>query len=229
MKIKGLQKLTLLDFPGEIAATVFTGGCNLRCRFCHNASLVLPDRFGEDIDEEELFRFLDSRRGKLGGVCISGGEPTLWSDLPDFIAKVRAMGFKIKLDTNGTRPDVIEGLISRGLLDYIAMDIKNSASLYPLTVGIADFDTSVIEKSIAVIRTSGIEHEFRTTLVAGLHTPESISAIAEMISFDEKYFLQKFVDSGDLIEDGYTALREAETKKIFELVREKIPTVTLRG
>ena len=229
MKIKGLQKLTLLDFPGEIAATVFTGGCNLRCPFCHNASLVLPDRFGEDIDEEELFRFLDSRRGKLGGVCISGGEPTLWSDLPDFIAKVRAMGFKIKLDTNGTRPDVIEGLISRGLLDYIAMDIKNSASLYPLTVGIADFDTSVIEKSIAVIRTSGIEHEFRTTLVAGLHTPESISAIAEMISFDEKYFLQKFVDSGDLIEDGYTALREAETKKIFELVREKIPTVTLRG
>jgi pyruvate formate lyase activating enzyme len=189
----------------------------------------LPDRFGEDIDEEEIFRFLDSRRGKLGGVCISGGEPTLWSDLPDFIAEVRAMGFKIKLDTNGTRPEVIAELISRGLLDYIAMDIKNSAALYPLTVGIADFDITPILRSIAIIRNSGIAHEFRTTLVARLHTPESISAIAEMISFDEKYFLQKFVDSGDLIEDGYTALREEETKKIFELVREKIPTVTLRG
>ena len=212
-----------------IAATVFTGGCNLRCPFCHNASLVLPEKFGEDIDEDELFRFLDSRRGKLGGVCISGGEPTLWSDLPDFITRIREMGFKVKLDTNGTRPDVIEELISRGLVDYIAMDIKNSPSLYPATVGISDFDVTPILKSIAIIRNSGIAHEFRTTLVAGLHTPESVCDILEMISFDEKYFLQKFVDSGDLIAEGLFALTDVETKKIFELVRAKIPTADLRG
>ena len=229
MVIKGLQKLTLLDFPGRLAATVFVGGCNFRCPFCHNASLVLSERFGDSLDEGEVLEFLDSRRGKLGGVCISGGEPTLQPDLCAFIIKVREMGFAVKLDTNGYRPEVLAKLIGEGLLDYIAMDVKNSLGKYAETAGVKFFDTGKIEESIALIRESGIPHEFRTTLVKELHTAESVSEIAELIGRDENYYLQRFTDSGDLVEEGFSGHSESEIQKIFSEVKKKIPTVSLRG
>ena len=229
MIIKGLQKLTLLDFPGRLAATVFTAGCNMRCPFCHNASLVLDGRAGEVITEEEVLAFLDSRRGRLTGLCISGGEPTLQPGLADFIRRVREMGFAVKLDTNGLRPDVLDSLLSEGLLDYVAMDIKNSLDRYPETVGVPGLDTSGIVRSIAMIRQSGVPHEIRTTLVGGLHTVESVSAIPELIGCDGSYFLQHFADSGDLISPDSGGLSPDEFEKIFSEVKKKIPTVTSRG
>ena len=148
MIIKGLQKLTLLDFPGRLAATVFLGGCNMRCPFCHNASLVVRDG-GEYITEQTLFEFLENRRGKLSGVCITGGEPTLHKELPIFINKIKALGYAVKLDTNGTDPEMLERLISEGLVDYVAMDIKSSKTGYPNACGIPDIDMAKIEKSVS--------------------------------------------------------------------------------
>lgn len=229
MNIKGLQKLTLLDYPGRLAATVFVGGCNMRCPFCHNASLVLPDRFGDSIPEDEVIAFLASRVGKLGGVCISGGEPTLQPDLSDFIRRVRDMGFAVKLDTNGLRPDVLSALVGEGMIDYIAMDVKNSLELYGATAGVPRLDTAPIVESIAIIRNSGLPHEFRTTLVRGLHTPSSVADIAELIGRDPSYFLQRFADSGDLISDSFGGFDDDRIDKILAAAREKIPTVSLRG
>lgn len=229
MIIKGLQKLTLLDYPGMLAATVFVGGCNMRCPFCHNASLVLPDRFGASIPEDEVLAFLASRVGKLGGVCISGGEPTLQPDLSDFIRRVRDMGFAVKLDTNGLRPDVLAALVGEGLIDYIAMDVKNSLELYGATAGVPRLDTAPIVESIAIIRNSGLPHEFRTTLVRGLHTPKSVADIAELIGRDPCYFLQRFSDSGDLISDSFGGFDDEQIDKILAAARERIPTVSLRG
>ena len=230
MIIKGIQKLTLLDFPGRVACTIFTAGCNFRCPFCHNASLVLgADTPTGTIPTEELFAFLEARRGRLTGLCISGGEPTLQPGLADFIRRVREMGFAVKLDTNGLRPDVLDSLLSEGLLDYVAMDIKNSLDRYPETVGVPGLDTSSIVRSIAMIRQSGVPHEFRTTLVGGLHTVESVSAIPELIGCDGSYFLQHFADSGDLISPDSGGLSPDEFEKIFSEVRKKIPTVTSRG
>ena len=215
MLIKGLQKLTLLDFPGRIACTVFTGGCNFRCPFCHNASLVLPGRDAGIITEEELFAFLNKRIGKLGGVCVSGGEPTLQPDLAGVLERIKYMGFAVKLDTNGYRPDVLRSLIARGLVDYIAMDVKNSLGKYGVTVGIPDFDTSPILESIELIRASGLEHEFRTTLVRELHRASDTMEMAYVIGRDEKYFLQRFVDSGDLISPGLSSHTDDELSVIL--------------
>ena len=181
MQIKGLQKLTLLDYPERTACTVFLGGCNLRCPFCHNASLVIPEKFGESIPEDEFFAFLSSRVGKLEGVCISGGEPTLHRDLANFIKRIKDMGFLVKLDTNGTNPDMLESLISSHLVDYVAMDIKSSLDDYASAVGISDFDTSSIEKSIAILRRGDVDFEFRTTVVLGLHTEENLLKIAKWL------------------------------------------------
>lgn len=229
MILKGLQKLTLLDYPGEIAATVFTGGCNFRCPFCHNASLVIPEKFGETLPTEEFFAFLESRRGKLRAVCVSGGEPTMQGDLREFISRIKEMGFLVKLDTNGTRPDVLYGLIEDGLLDYVAMDIKNSKAHYGECVGVANFDVSPIEESINILRKGKVPFEFRTTVVRELHTADDIAKIGKWLSGDEKFFLQTFEDSGDVIGVGYSA-HDAETMKRFaEILKEQVPNVALRG
>lgn len=228
MILKGLQKLTLLDYPGEIAATVFTGGCNFRCPFCHNASLVVPEKFGETLPTDTFFEFLESRKGKLRAVCVSGGEPTMQGDLPEFIARIKGMGFLVKLDTNGTRPDVLYGLIEDGLLDYVAMDIKNSKARYGETVGAADFDVAPIEESINILRKGKVPFEFRTTVVRELHTAEDIAEIGRWLRGDEKFFLQTFEDSGDLIGSGYSA-HDAETMKLFlEILKEQVPNAALR-
>ena len=230
MLIKGLQKLTLLDFPDRMACTLFTFGCNFRCPFCHNASLVLSDRADDTlISEEEFFSFLTRRRGMLQGVCITGGEPTLQPDLPDFIARIRDAGFAVKLDTNGYRPAVLRALVERGLLDYVAMDIKNSLSRYGETVGIARFDTAPVEESMDFLMEGRVPFEFRTTLVRGLHTEDSVREMGRRLAGEEAFYLQSFKDSGDLIRDGMEGFASSETALLLAALRENVPNAQIRG
>ena len=228
MKIKGLQKTTLLDFPEKLACTVFTGGCNFRCPFCHNASLVLRAGEAQEISEADFFNYLSKRKGMLDGVCITGGEPTLCPDLEDFIKKIKELGLLVKLDTNGTFPEKIESLLDKGLVDYVAMDIKNSKSKYALTAGISEFPDSV-EKSISIIINKAPDYEFRTTVVRELHTPQDIAEIAKQISNAKKYFLQSYVDSGDTIESGFSAYSATEMLEILEIAKKELPATVLRG
>ena len=231
MLLKGLQKLTLLDFPGKMAATVFTGGCNLRCPFCHNASLVLGERVREGavIEESEFFAFLEKRKRMLEGVCVSGGEPTLMPDLLSFLSKIKELGYLVKLDTNGTAPDVIREGVKSGLIDYVAMDIKSSREGYARAVGIADFDTSRIEESAALLMSGIIDFEFRTTLVRELHSEADIIGIGEWLRGDERYFLQTFKDSGDLISDGFSGYDEKETEYLLKVLLPYLPNAKIRG
>lgn len=228
MYFSGLQKLTLLDFPGRLAATVFLGGCNFRCPFCHNASLVLRSGDGYRISEEELLSFLESRRGKLTGVCITGGEPTLYPKLPSIIRKIKELSYSVKLDTNGTNPDMLEMLVSEGLVDYVAMDIKNSREKYPSTVDV-DVDMSAIERSVAFLLSDKVDYEFRTTVVRELHTPDDFKSISEWISGAKRYFLQTFEDSGDLIGSGFSAYSDEETQAILSLILPSVPNAQIRS
>lgn len=228
MRIVGLQRLSLLDFPGEIACTVFLGGCNLRCPFCHNASLVLPDRETDEISEEELFSFLDSRRGKLTGVCISGGEPTLHTQLCDLIKRIKEQGLRVKLDTNGTNPGMLKYLVSEGLVDYVAMDIKSSREGYSAAVGIDGFDTSRIEESAAYLMSCGIDFEFRTTVTRELHGESEMVSIGKWLKGGEKYFLQTFKDSSDLVGEGMSAYSEAEMKHLAQMLCKFVPLAQIR-
>lgn len=203
MQICGLQKLSLLDFPGKLAATVFTGGCNLRCPFCHNASLVTHAAETERIPVSEVLDFLKNRVGKLDGVCVSGGEPLIQDGIEDFIRELRALGFLVKLDTNGCFPEKLAALLDAALLDYVAMDVKNSPAKYAATVGVPDFDVTSVLKSATLLKDSGVPYEFRTTLVRGLHEPADMAGIGEIIKGSPTYYLQNFKDSGDLV--GFAA------------------------
>lgn len=229
MEIKGLQKLTLLDYPEKMACTVFLGGCNLRCPFCHNASLVLDGREVESIPDGELFSFLESRLGKLQGVCISGGEPTMHRELPALIEKIKSMGFLVKLDTNGTNPNMLEQLIETGLIDYVAMDIKSSREGYSRAVGIEGYNTEKIERSAAILMQGRVDFEFRTTVVRELHTAADIESVGKWLAGGEKYYLQSFIDSGDTIENGFSAYSEAEMNELKSLLCKFIPLAQIRG
>lgn len=229
MKIAGLQKLTLLDFPGKTACTVFTAGCNFRCPFCHNASLVTHISEDGGITEEEFFKFLSKRQGILDGVCITGGEPTLQPDLEEFILKIRQLGFLVKLDTNGYMPDKLKSLIDKGLLDYVAMDIKNSPKSYGKTVGIENFDITPINRSIEILKKGRVDFEFRTTVVQELHTVRDITEIGKWIKGKEKYFLQSFVDSGDIIEEDLSGYDKNTMKELVKLLESDLPNTRLRG
>jgi pyruvate formate lyase activating enzyme len=230
MRLGGIQKLTLLDYPGTVACTVFTLGCNMRCPFCHNALLVTKTEEAEVYPEEEFFAFLNKRRGILDGVCVTGGEPLLQSDAGEFIAKIKALGYKVKLDTNGSFPDRLEEILKSGNVDYVAMDIKNSPEKYAETVGIPGFDVSKIQRSIEIIRSSGIEYEFRTTVVAPLHNGESIAGAAQMVKGSSKYFLQNFVDSGNLISgEGMSGLTGEELENALAKAKDFIPQAQIRG
>lgn len=228
VNISGLQTLTLLDFPGKVACTVFTFGCNLRCPFCHNASLV-TGHFREHMSQDAFFTFLDRRVGLLDGVAITGGEPLLWPDISDFIRRIRKMGFAVKLDTNGTFPDTLSALLEENLLDYVAMDIKNAPYAYPQTVGIPDFDISPVRKSAEILMRSELPFEFRTTLVRGLHTPREFEAIGEWLAGDENYFLQTFVDSGDLLGQSMEPCSPDETIACLDAIKQRVPRAALRG
>lgn len=231
MIICGLQKLTLLDYPGKVACTVFTGGCNLRCPFCHNASLVVGPAPGEAVTNDTFFAFLKKRQGVLDGVCVSGGEPLLQADLPQFLKKIRAFGYQIKLDTNGCFPEQLQAVVSEGLVDYVAMDIKNSPEQYAETIGIPYFDTAKIRQSVAFLLSGRVDYEFRTTVVRGLHTAASLRGAARFITGAKRYFLQKFVDSGDLIGDSreFSAFSDAEMREFRREVLPFVPSAALRG
>ena len=178
MYLCGLQKLSMVDYPDKLAATVFAGGCDLRCPFCHNALLVTRLAESPTLPEAEVLEFLSRRKGLLDGVVLSGGEPLLQPDAADFLEKVRALGFAVKLDTNGCHPEALADILERGLADYVAMDIKNSLEKYPETVGVPGFDTAPVEESVRLLAGSGVDHEFRTTLVRELHTADDLTAIA---------------------------------------------------
>lgn len=230
MLISGLQKLTLLDYPGHVACTVFTGGCNFRCPFCHNAPLVVPERVAQDTDEDYVLAFLKKRQGVLDGVAVTGGEPLLHKDIPQFLAKVKELGYKIKLDTNGSFPDLLEEIIKSGLADRVAMDIKNSPEGYTLATGIEKPDMASIERSKNLLLHGSTDYEFRTTVVKGIHTAESIRGAAEWISGAKEYYLQQFKDSGDLInKEGLSAFNEEEMHLLAEAASEFVPAVQVRG
>lgn len=229
MKICGFQKMTMLDFPGKVACTVFTGGCNFRCPFCHNALLVTEIDNENTFDEDEIIAYLHKRKGIIDGVCITGGEPLLQKDIAEFLRKVKATGMPVKLDTNGSYPEKLRELVSEGLIDYIAMDIKNSKYKYPITVDIDDYDISKVDESIRFLMSDAVDYEFRTTVVKEFHTAEDIVAITEWIKGAKRYFLQGFVDSGNLIGSGLSAYRPQEMVEICTKAQEIVPNTVLRG
>lgn len=208
MKINGFQKLTLLDFPEKVACIIFTAGCNFRCPFCHNASLVTHIDENQNIDEEEIFTYLEKRKGLLDGVCITGGEPLLQSDIKEFIQKIKNMGYAVKIDTNGSYPEKLRDLIENNLVDYVAMDIKNSREKYAETAGIQNLLLDNIEKSISLLLENKVDYEFRTTVVNELHTKEDIKNISVLIKGAKKYFIQNFKDSGDIIARNMTEVTQ---------------------
>ena len=229
MKIYGLQKLTLLDYPGKVACTVFTGGCNFRCPFCHNASLVTHIDPHAVMEEEEFFKFLAKRQGILDGVCVSGGEPLLQEDIEQFIDHIKMLGFLVKLDTNGSFPEVLERLVKDKKVDYVAMDIKNSKAHYGLTAGDVNVPLDKVEKSAAFLMEGHVPYEFRTTVVKELHTKEDFQAIGKWLSKDSPYYLQRFVDSGDLIEERFSAYSKEEMEEFAQVLRQTMSKVELRG
>ena len=228
MIIKGLQKTTLLDFPGKVACTVFTAGCNFRCPFCHNASLVVDPESVDNISEEQFFSYISKRKGILDGVCITGGEPLVSAGIEEFIRKIKSLGFLVKLDTNGTFPKKLERLLDEGLVDYVAMDVKNSKEKYALTAGVSSYPEK-IEDSIRIIIDKAPDYEFRTTVMKELHSTQDIVDIALWIKDTKKYFLQSYVNSGDILSGEYTAYSEPEMLEILEKAREILPCTILRG
>ena len=228
MKICGLQKTTLLDFPGHVAATVFTGGCNFRCPFCHNSDL-LDMNAAPLFTDEEVLKFLTKRRGVLEGVAITGGEPTLQPDLREFLQKVRALGYKIKLDTNGSRPDILRMLCEDGLIDYVAMDIKTCKERYPLVAGIPSLKMEGILESVEFLKCGTVPYEFRTTVVKELHSAEDFVLIGQWLSGCSAYFLQNFVASENVLVPGFSSCTKDELLSFRESLQPFIDHVELRG
>jgi len=227
MNIQGLQKMTLLDYPGRVAATVFTGGCNLRCPFCHNAGLVRTPNENESL-EGEVLSYLARRKGLLDGICITGGEPLLQPDLEQFIDRVKEMGYLVKLDTNGSLPDRLEALLQTGKLDYVAMDVKSSPAGYARAIG-CNADPALFAKSVRLLNQSGVAHEFRTTAVKGIHTVDDFEEIGKWLGNGAPYFIQCFVDSKNLLGGGCAAFDEEETEALLRAVRAYIPEAKIRG
>lgn len=232
--ICGLQKMTLLDYPGKIACTVFLGGCNFRCPFCHNSELFMgkPEKLMEDA---EFFKFLSTRKGLLDGVCVSGGEPTLYKDLPEFMAKIKELGFLVKLDTNGSRPEIVKQLAAEGLVDYIAMDVKNSPAMYAQTVGLEAMDLTPIEESLRFLIGGELPYELRTTLVAQLHDEASILDMGVWLGSlvpgkkPKRVFLQSFVDRDTVLFDGLSAPEKGTTETFAKILEPFAEQVTIRN
>jgi pyruvate formate lyase activating enzyme len=228
LNIHGLQKMTLLDFPGAVACTVFLGGCDFRCPYCHNAELLDPN-FPPLMDETELLAFLKKRQGLLDGVCITGGEPLLRQELPTLLGEIRALGYKIKLDTNGAHPAQLRRILDAGLADYVAMDIKNSPERYAETIGRAQFDVAPIRESVRLLTAGDTDYEFRTTVVAELHGEEDIRAIGRWIAGARRYFLQPFTDRETVPLAGLSAPTQAQLDRFLAIAREFVPETQLRG
>lgn len=229
MVIQGFQKLTLLDYPGKMACTVFTSGCNLRCPFCHNSRLVINPSSESEFSVEEILSYLKKRQGILDGVAITGGEPLLHKDIDDFIEKVRELGFSVKLDTNGTFPDRLKDLVGRGLVDYVAMDIKNAPEGYSETVGIGGYDITKIKESIAFLLEGNVDYEFRTTVVRELHSVFSIEGIGKMIEGAKRHYIQAFVDSGELIGFDLNPVPKEEMIEMQKIMSKHVKLCEIRG
>ena len=229
MNIQGFQKLTLLDFPGKMACTVFTAGCNLRCPFCHNSRLVIDPEKTIEYSVDEILAYLKKRQGILDGVAITGGEPLLQPDIDEFIKKVRELGFAVKLDTNGTFPDRLKALVEQGLLDYVAMDVKNSPSGYSETVGIGGYDISKIQESIGFLLENKVDYEFRTTVVREFHSVFEIDGIGKMIKGAKRHYLQAFVDSGELIGFDLSAVPKEEMLEMQKIMLKYVDFCEIRG
>lgn len=229
MKIHGFQSLTLLDYPGKVACTVFLGGCNFRCPFCQNTGLVLSPEREAVVPMEEVLGVLRKRRGMLDGVCITGGEPTLTSDLPEFIGRVREMGYLVKLDTNGYQPDVLEKLLENGMLDYVAMDIKSSRERYAKVAGLPGLDLNRIQRSVELLMGGNVDYEFRTTVAQGLHTREDIEAVGKWLQGCRRYFLQNYQESDQVMMPVFAGFSREQLENFRRLLLEYIPEVGIRG
>lgn len=230
MRIAGLQKLTLLDYPGTVACTVFTAGCNLRCPFCHNAPLVLPERNVPEQTVGEFMTFLKKRQGVLEGVAITGGEPLLHADISEFLRDIRKLGYKIKLDTNGTNPKLLRQIVEEGLVDRVAMDIKTCPEKYAEATGVPGLDIGKIAESKDFLMSGAVDHEFRTTAVKGIHSLQDIADAAKWIAGAEEYYLQQFKNSGDIIDiNGLSAFDENEMRALADAAARFVPSVKLRG
>ncbi len=227
MMIHGLQKMTLLDFPGRVACTIFLGGCDFRCPYCHNAEL-LDGTWPPEMEEETLLRFLQKRRGLLDGVAVTGGEPLL-RDIGPLLEKIKAMGFAVKLDTNGTHPDRLADLIQRRLVDYVAMDIKNSPEKYALTVGLSAVDLTPIRKSVSLLLEGQTEYEFRTTVCAQLHKDTDLRAIGQWIQGASRYFIQPFAPRDSVPCQSLTAPGKEALEAFVRAAAPYVGFVTLRG
>ena len=231
--ISGLQKMTLLDYPGKVACTVFLQGCNFRCPFCHN-SQMLTGCPTPAMDSEAFFAFLQSRRGLLDGVCVSGGEPTLRPELPEFLARIKDLGFAVKLDTNGSRPDILKELVAHGLVDYVAMDVKNSPSRYAQTVG-CSLDFSAVENSLRFLLTDTVDYELRTTLVSPLHDADSLTEMGQWLSqlvpgtLPKKLYLQSFVDRETVLFSGLSAPNAQQIAQYIQLLTPYVCHIAARG
>ena len=228
MDLQGLQKLTLLDYPGKVACTVFLGGCNLRCPFCHNGELVLEPGPAA-LSQEELLTFLGRRRSLLDGVCITGGEPTLRPDLPQLLRAVKELGFLVKLDTNGGFPRRLEAILAEGLVDYVAMDVKNSPQRYPETAGVPGLDVAPYRESVALLLEGRVDYEFRTTVVREFHDQASFQAIGPWLKGAKRYFLQSFVDRDTVLQTGLHPCSRVQLEDFANLVRPYVSQVELRG
>lgn len=228
MVIHGLQKMTLLDYPGKVACTVFLGWCDFRCPFCHNWELIDGSAPAE-LDDNKLLSFLEKRRGILEGVAITGGEPMLNKDLPDLLRRIKALGYPVKVDTNGNHPEMLKAVLDEGLVDYVAMDVKNSLDKYALTIGLDSFDTSNIQESIRLIMGSGTDYEFRTTVVEQLHDENSFKGIGELISGARRYYLQKFTDRDTVPFEGLSAPADDKMREYAEIIRPFVQSAELRG
>lgn len=228
MEIHGLQKMTLLDYPGKVACTVFLAGCDFRCPYCHNSQLIdgsLPSL----MDQEELLSFLDKRRGLLDGVCITGGEPLLRPDLAQLLEAVKALGYPVKLDTNGSHPQRLRALAAAGLVDYVAMDIKNSPQRYPETAGLPSLNLDSIRESAAFLLTGAVDYEFRTTVVAELHHDDDFLSIGQWLRGAKRYFLQAFADRDTVLAPGLHTPHREDMERWAGLLRPFMQQVELRG
>lgn len=228
MKIHGLQKMTLLDYPGRVACTVFLGGCDFRCPFCHNAE-ILDAGAPAETDDGELLKFLEKRTGLLDGVVITGGEPLLRPDIDELIEKIHALGYPVKLDTNGNHPAMLKKLVGAGLIDYVAMDVKNGPSRYAETVGLADFDMSAVRESIDFLLGGAVDYEFRTTVVKELHDEQSFAEIGKLIRGAKRYYLQCFTDRDTVLFAGLHAPEKETLERYAEIVGPYVKSVELRG
>ena len=228
MKIHGLQKMTLLDFPGKVACTVFLGGCDMRCPFCHNAELI-DGTAPAVMEEEELLAFLKKRTGLLEGVAITGGEPLLRDDTIVLMEKIRDLGYPVKLDTNGTHPDRLRKILDRELAAYVAMDIKNSPDRYAVTAGLEKLDLAPVRESVSLLMEGRTDYEFRTTVVAELHDGDSFRGIGEWIRGARRYYLQKFTDRDTVPFGGFHAPEDAKMLEYAAIAREYVPSAVIRG